>query len=157
MGKGSRRKGHCGLKSPEEGNVGVFEGDERTSGDWSLVNEKERSRRRDKDGKMSRPHVTRAPDSHGKESGLYGVSAMKSFQRSWSRRVGWSDFGCKEITIAALWRRNWREHNGKRGTNLEAVAVQVGLSVAWVPVLTEKVEKMGKYEKYSTYQNLKWT
>lgn len=28
-GRGSSSKGHCGLKSPEEGNVGLFEGVER--------------------------------------------------------------------------------------------------------------------------------
>lgn len=48
----------------------MFEGAERMSGDWSLVNEEGRGRKRDEDGKMGWARVAQALESHGKELGF---------------------------------------------------------------------------------------
>lgn len=44
----------------------------------NLVNEKERGRRRGENAKLGMEHFTQTLDSHGKETGWYGVSAMES-------------------------------------------------------------------------------
>lgn len=46
---------------------------------WSLVKEREKSRRRNENGKLGGAEFTQALDSHSKEAGWYRISAMKNF------------------------------------------------------------------------------